>query len=107
MLETTPGGKLGKGASGTVFHASLTQQVALKRANQRPRGKHSPEEAAAFNKRCQRLVDGEAEQLGRFGNHPYIVRPLGLIQEAGRIGPSIVMEFATHGSLADWMRDEW
>lgn len=98
------GEALGAGASGTVYRASLTQPVAVKRANVRLSADGTATaDDVAYNKRCQALVDGEAAQLGRYGNHPNIVRAVGLIQEAGRLGPSILLELAPHGSLADWM----
>lgn len=38
-----------------------------------------------------------------FQGHPDIVKAIGLIQEAGALGRSIVLELATHGSLARFL----
>ncbi|KAK9917354.1 hypothetical protein WJX75_003476 [Coccomyxa subellipsoidea] len=72
------GEALGAGASGTVYRASLTQPVAVKRANVRLSADGTATaDDVTYNKRCQALVDGEAAQLGRYGNHPNIVRAVG------------------------------
>ncbi|BDA48844.1 probable mitogen-activated protein kinase kinase kinase 9 at C-terminar half [Coccomyxa sp. Obi] len=94
---------LGMGSSGTVFKATLTQPVAIKRANRRASksgGKNGTPEDAAADRVAQDNVDFEARMLAIFKGHPDIVQALGLIQEAGALGRSIVLELASHGSLA-------